>query len=137
MGDEQTELFYGPDFVAGLRAKAVKDNPGWSEKYKRLGLKVLDHVPTHEEDDRMKAAHKQQLEEWRQAKEFIEERENDYEAIIKEMEEGNEIIIPDLPEPKSLPAIYEQLNMSPAGSLSRHGGRGVRQTSDGGGNTRE
>ncbi|MCB9046542.1 MAG: hypothetical protein H6550_10455 [Chitinophagales bacterium] len=100
---ERTEFLYGPDYMAGLRAEMVRDNPHMAKQYAEKGLRVLDYIPSNEDLERMKAEHEKRFEEWREHKKFIEEREDEYEAIIHEIEQGNRIIIPDLPDPASLP----------------------------------
>lgn len=72
--NELAELTYGPDYLPGLRAEMVRDNPRKIEEYKAQGLRVLDHIPTAQDYQRMKEEQMRKYAEWRELKKFAEEQ---------------------------------------------------------------
>ena len=101
--EDQIELHCGPEYAAGLRAWDVRDNPGRDEEYRQKGLKFLDYVPNPDQFARMKSDHAAHMAELFELRKFLQEREDDYEQLIQEIEQGNDINPDEIPDPPSLP----------------------------------
>lgn len=75
MGREEfLEKHYGPDFAPALRALEIQDKPYMADNYKRLGLRILDHIPTQEEMYEMRGiyAYNRKLEAEKRAQQLAE-----------------------------------------------------------------
>ena len=74
---------YGPDYLPGLRAQTVRDNPRMAEEYARDGLRVLDYIPDASHFKRMEEEQTKRLAELEEAYNKIrpEEEQHDPPAI--------------------------------------------------------
>lgn len=103
--NEYTELYYGPDYMAGLRAKMVRDNPRVAEEYRKQGLRVLDYIPTLEDYEKMKEEQMRKYDEWRQLKKFADEQLDESCYDTGEGGDAGEAPADDVQEP---PAALQQ-----------------------------
>lgn len=102
------EVWNGPEYMAGLRAKMAHDNPTNAQNFKKDGLRVLDYVPTKEQLQEMKERHWEKMEEMMEANKLAKEMETDsnYHDGDEDIElpDGEDLF--DQPEPPSIPALY-------------------------------
>lgn len=103
--EEYHELCYGPDFLPGLRARMVRDNPRKAEEYRQQGLRVLDHVPTSADLDRMKEEQQRKLAEWKELKAFAEEQLSELDDLAADKYKHLDTD-EDVPPPASAPTLY-------------------------------
>lgn len=104
--EHYAEMMYGPDYMPGIRAEMVRDNPRKAEEYRQKGLRVLDHTLTLEEIDLMRETQMKKYEEWRALKKFADEQleeagyETGEEVINKEdvQEQSPTISKPNMPQ---------------------------------------
>lgn len=104
------EVWNGPEYMAGLRAKLAHDNSTNAKNFKKDGLWVLDYIPTDAQLQEMKERHWEKMEAMMEAHKMAKEMENDSnyhdgDGDI-ELPEGEDLFAQ--PEPPSIPALYPE-----------------------------